>query len=415
MRQRKSQSLVVGFLLVLALAIVGFPFDSVDAADRGEIRIGFLAPLTGGLAQSGIDSLNGINLFWEQHGMEVAGRPIRMIVADTQCDPDNAITQARRLIFQENVHFIIGPLCGHEGPPVAQVSRETGVPVLVSIAAADEITTWNRVPTVIRTGFAASQIGHPFGEYAYEELGCRNITAIGQDYAFGQENTLGMVETFKAAGGNVLEIFWAPMNTHDYGPILGGIPPQTDCVLATVVGTDRLRLLEQWYDFGYNYRFQIHGTYWMLADILPEMDERAVGHIGHSLHWVEGLQTPEAQAFTNAFAEAYGYLPAYFAENAYTTAMWAVKALEAIDGNVEDTEAFLKAVRETKLIAPRGPIELDEYDNPIQNVYISRVEWVDHPVLGRVKMNVPIKTYERVSQFWTWDPEEYLKRGPYKR
>lgn len=224
-----------------------------------------------------------------------------------------------------------------------------------------------------------------------------------------------MAETFKAAGGNVLEIFWAPMNTHDYGPILGGIPPQTDCVLATVVGTDRLRLLEQWYDFGYNHRFQIHGTYWMLADILPEMDERAAGHIGHSLHWVEGLQTPEAQAFTNAFAEAYGYLPAYFAENAYTTGLWAVKALEAIDGNVEDTEAFLQAVRDTKLIAPRGPIELDEYDNPIQNVYVSRVEWVDHPVLGRVMMNVPVKTYERVSQFWTWDPEEYLERGPYQR
>jgi len=67
----------------------------------------------------------------------MAGRPVKVLVADTGCNPDNAITHARRLVHAEKVHFIIGPLCGHEGPAVAQVSRETGVPVLVSIAGAD--------------------------------------------------------------------------------------------------------------------------------------------------------------------------------------------------------------------------------------------------------------------------------------
>ena len=40
---------------------------------------------------------------------------------------------------------------------------------------------------------------------------------------------------------------------------------------------------------------------------------------------------------------------------------------------------------------------------------------INHPVLGPVLANVPVKTYEGVSQFWTWSPEEFLKRGPYKR
>ncbi|PYM98706.1 MAG: hypothetical protein DME08_07370 [Candidatus Rokuibacteriota bacterium] len=380
-----------------------------------EIRIGLLAPLTGPIAKSGVDSVRGHELFWEQQGYKMAGRPVKVLVADTGCNPDNAITHARRLVHAEKVHFIIGPLCGHEGPAVAQVSRETGVPVLVSIAGADELTKWKRVPSVIRTGFSASQTSHPFGAYAYTDLGCRNATFIGQDYTFGHENTLGAVATFKQAGGKVAKIFWSPIGTTDYGPILGGIPQDTDCVLPTVVGTDRLRLLEQWYDFGYDRKYKIHGNYWLLADVLSEASERAVGLIGHSLHYAEGLETPEMKAFIDAFVKRYKYIPAYFAEATYTSALWAKVAAESIQGKVEDREAFLAAVRKAKFTAPRGPIRLDEYDNPVQNVYISKVVKMKHPTLGEVKVNVPIKTYENVSQFWTWSPQEYMARGPYQR
>lgn len=389
--------------------------DSDGEGGEDAIRIGHLAPLTGGLAHSGQDSVNGFDLYWEQVGQESAGRPVEVFHADTACDPDNAITQARRLIDRRDVHFIVGPLCGHEGPAVEQVSEETGVPVLMSIAAEDGITQPSDVDTVIRTGFSASQVSHPFGNYAYEELGCRQASAIGQDYDFGHDNTLGALETFEDAGGEILNVEWVPMDTADYGPVLGGIPSETDCVFVTVVGTDRLRLLEQWHEFGYDEQFDIHGNYWLLADILPEMDDRAVGKIGHSLHWAEGLQTEEAQEFTNAFAEEYDYLPAYFGESAYATALWADTALEAIDGDVEDSEAFLDAVRGAEIEAPRGPLRLDEDDNPIQNVYISEVQVIDHDVLGEIKVNVPVETYEGVSQYWEWDREEYLERGPYER
>src|SRR5206468_12575153 len=115
-------------------------------------------------------------------------RPGKSLVADTGSNTDNALTHARRLVHAETVHFTIGPLCGHEGPAVAQVSRETGVPVLVSIAGADELTKWKRVPSVIRTGFSASQTSHPFGAFAYTDHACRTATHIGPDYTLGIEN-----------------------------------------------------------------------------------------------------------------------------------------------------------------------------------------------------------------------------------
>jgi branched-chain amino acid transport system substrate-binding protein len=72
-------------------------------------------------------------------------------------------------------------------------------------------------------------------------------------------------------------------------------------------------------------------------------------------------------------------------------------------------------MRTVQVKAPRGPVKLDAYDNPVQNVYITEIRKVKNPVLGEVLMNVPIKTYENVSQFWMWKPDEFLARGPYKR
>jgi len=59
---------------------------------------------------------------------------------------------------------------------------------------------------------------------------------------------------------------------------------------------------------------------------------------------------------------------------------------------------------------PRGPIKLDEYGNPTENVYIVRVD-----KQGGKLVNTIVHTYPLVSQFWTYKPEEFLKNPAYSR
>ena len=398
-----------------AAAMIASLATSAHAQDKGPIRIGFLPPITGPLASPGAEMVNGFRLFWEQAGMTAGGRKIEIVTGDTTCNPDQALTQARRLVLQEKVHFMVGPLCGHEGPAVAQVSKETGVPLVMDAAGADNVTKWDRTPTVVRTAISSSQIGHPFGEYLYKELGLRNVTFIGQDYTFGHEVTLGAIETFKALGGKVARLIWNPIGTKDYGTTVNSIPADTDGVAVTIVGADRIRLFEDWFNFGMDKKHKIYGGYWLQEDMLPQVDDRAIGLISNSLQYVSGIDTPENKAFVDAYAAKYKRMPSWFAESAYTAGLWTKAAIDSIGGNVEDRDAFLKAMRTVQIKAPRGPLKLDAYDNPIQNVYIAKVEKVKHPVLGDVLVNRPIKTYEAVSQFWTWTPEQFLARGPYKR
>jgi branched-chain amino acid transport system substrate-binding protein len=85
-------------------------------------------------------------------------------------------------------------------------------------------------------------------------------------------------------------------------------------------------------------------------------------------------------------------------------------ALEAIKGKVEDKQAFMKALRATKVDTCRGPVSFDAYGNVVGNVYIRKVERKE----GRL-VNSVIHTYPNVSQFWTYKPEEFLKNPVYSR
>jgi len=104
-------------------------------------------------------------------------------------------------------------------------------------------------------------------------------------------------------------------------------------------------------------------------------------------------------------------VPSYYAESMYTGGKWSVAAIEAVNGNVEDRQKLLDAFRQVKPAdLPRGPVELDAYGNPIENIYIRKVERVN----GELQ-NTVIATYERVSQFWKYDPAAYLRQPLYSR
>ena len=58
--------------------------------------------------------------------------------------------------------------------------------------------------------------------------------------------------------------------------------------------------------------------------------------------------------------------------------------------------------------APRGPLRFDARQQAVYNVYVREVKQVD----GRWANEV-VDTIPDVDQFWTYDPDEYLKLPPY--
>ena len=94
--------------VVTAFALVAAVFSgNAIAQSKGPIRIGVLAPSTGPLAGPGAEMIDGLKMFWEKNNYTSGGRKVELVIADTTCNPDQALTQARRLALQEKVNFLL--------------------------------------------------------------------------------------------------------------------------------------------------------------------------------------------------------------------------------------------------------------------------------------------------------------------
>jgi branched-chain amino acid transport system substrate-binding protein len=397
---------------VLLLATAGAAAVVAQTSDtRPPIKIGFMVPLSGGNAQNGRDILNGFLMYLDEIGYRAGGRRIELIVEDDEAIPAVGLTKARKLVERDEVHVMAGALLSSTGYALAPYITSMKIPMVYPVVSADDLTQRRRSEWIVRTGWSGSQPNHAFGEYAYRRLGIRSIVTIALDYAFGWESVGGFERTFVAEGGRIRQKLWVPLSAHDFAPYLAQIPRDVDAVYALLLGRTALQFMRQYQEFGLKGRVRLIGGGTTTDEhVLPFMGDEAIGTVT-ALHYSAALDTPANRAFAEAYRTRFKKVPSYYSESMYTGGKWLVAAINEVGGRVEDRAALAAALRQVKPAdLPRGPVELDAYGNPIENVYIRRVDRVH----GELQ-NTVIDTFPRVSQFWSFDPDRYLSEPLYAR
>ena len=382
-----------------------------DAAAQGPMRIGFLAPLSGAIAAAGRDMYSGCELFWQESGWRLAGRKLEVILEDNEGLPATALTKLRKLVESDQVHMVAGVILSNVAYALVPYIEAQGIPTLYPINSADDLTQRKRPTWLIRTGFSAGGNMHPFGEYAAKVLGYRKVVTIGLDYAFGWETVGGFHKSFEDNGGQIVQKLWVPLNVQDYGPYLAQVRKDADAVFVNALGRWTLLFAKEYAASGLRNRLPLiaGGTY-TDEHILPQLGDESLGVVS-AHHYSASLDTPANRRFRAAFEKAYNRTPSFYSENCYTGARIIGEAVRAIGGRVEDRAALMAALRKVEIQdAPRGPVKMDPYGNPTQNIYVRKVERVG----GRLQ-NTVIHTYPAVGQFWTYNPEEFLKQPVYSR
>jgi len=401
-----------GLTLAAGTGVLSAPF--VARAQNAPIRVGLMAPQTGVVAAGGREIIDGFSLFWESAGNQAGGRKVEILVEDDASNPDTALQKARRLVEQAKVDMLFGNLLANTGLAVANYVKGNGTPYFIPVIAADDLTQRARIKNVIRAGgYSASQFPRPLADWALKQ-GYRKVAMISQDYTFGHEQCGGFAQTFTEGGGAVVGQFWHPLNTSDFSPYLGQIAGlNADVVFAMETGADATRLIQQYASFGLKDQIPLLGAQNATdQSVIRTMGAECEG-IVTSAHFAEGADLPATQAFVKTYSDKFSKIPSLYAFSHYVGAMWVTKAINTINGKVEDRDTFLETVLKTDLPdSPLGkPVRFDDYGNPIYDVVIRKTAKNKD---GKF-WNVPIATYPQVSQFWKYDPVTYMKQPPYSR
>ena len=399
---------LTGALAAIAMAgVMSVPAAALAADDT--VKIGVLSAFTGAFASYGQMQKEGVELALEQWDYTAGGKSITMIYADDQLDNELAVSKAKQLVEQDKVDVVTGLVSGDEGLSVGAYMKGKNIPVVPMYSASEDMTMREWYPFIVRPTWTGAQPMDVFGYWLAKEKGLKKIYMIGEDYSYPYNQGGGFKRGFLRGGGEEVTTIWHPVPTSDYSSIIASIPldQDYDAVLYNGAGSDAVAFVKQFVEFGMQTQIPLYGQSNTFEK--PELDSMPVEIAGgYSAHLTaDDLDTPNWNAFSEAFQERWGHTPTAASEFAYGSMIMILRAIEAVDGNVADKPAFVEAMTNVDLSdEPRGPVSLDAYNAAIQNVYIREVAVAEDGTL----YNKGLFTAEAVSQFGPYDEDVYLSQ-----
>nr|WP_175640003.1 ABC transporter substrate-binding protein [Metabacillus schmidteae] len=347
--------------------------ESSQQGDSNEtIKIGSILPFSGVYASLGKDLSDGMKLYFDSIDWEVEGKKIELIEEDTEADPQVALRKLRKLMDQDDIDILNGSVSTAVAYAIRDEVDSKKLPYLTSHAGGNDLTRAKRSDYIWRSSFSSWQIGHSMGEWAFENVGDK-IYIAAADYAFGREVSQAFIEAYTNAGGEIVGEVYPPLGNNDYSSYLttiGGV--EADGVYAFFAGSDAVRFVQQYEQFGLKEKYKLVGSGWLVAEDLRETIGNAAEGTYASTFWDYSLETEENQAFVKAYEEAYNRRPTIESLEGYDAARIIAEALATTKGDVSDSDKFVEAMANVSFTSPRGTISFDkETHHVIQDMYIS--------------------------------------------
>ena len=391
----------------IGASALGFP--AIVRSQNAPIRLGLMTVKTGPLASGGIDMERGLVQFLKERNYTLAGRKVELFVGDSGGVPAQSRTKLQELVERDKIQIMIGPLDTASALASDDYIRQQQL-LTLSVAAAEDMTQRKPNPWFTRGTSTSSQCSMPLADYCYKTLKYKRMVTIADDIAYGHEMCAGFQRVFEDHGGKIVQKMFSPLTVPDYGTYIAQLKTNVDGVFLGFAGSNGFRWFRQFNEYGLRGKVAVVGGMTAFDEaVLRNMGDEALGIITSCWYSAE-IDNPINKKFAAAFRAEWKYDPGFYAAATYTEAAVLEATLHAIHGRIEDKEAFMKAVRSIKVNTCRGPVTFDGFGNVVGNIYIRKVERKE----GRL-VNSVVHTYPNVSQFWTYNPVEFLKNPVYSR
>lgn len=328
------------------------------------VKIGHVAPTSGGIAHLGKDNENGARMAIDElnaKGVTIGGKKARLelLAEDDAADPKQGTAVAQKLV-DSKVNGVIGHLNSGTTIPASKVYADAGIPQ-ISPSATNPKYTRNGYKTAFRVVADDVQLGGTLGRYAVKELKAKSIAVIDDRTAYGQ----GVAEEFekaaKAAGGKVTGRQFTTDKATDFTAILTAVKAKKPDVVF-YGGMDAVAgpMIRQMKQLGINAKFM--GGDGICTGELPKLAAGAIADgqvICAEAGGVEGKQKAGMEEFKKKYKSKFGTDVQIYAPYVYDAVNVMVAAMEKA-GSAEPAKYLPVLAKTTNFHGVTGDITFDQ-------------------------------------------------------
>jgi branched-chain amino acid transport system substrate-binding protein len=354
------QAVQVGSLVALS---------TLSAGAFAQVKIGFMATLSGPAAALGQDQYDGFMLGVEHMGGKLGGATIEVIKEDDQLKPDLGVQTIRKFLEKDQVDIVTGITFSNVMMAIAKPLADSGVTFISSNAGPAPLAGAQCSANFFWTSWQNDNQAEAMGQYANDK-GYKNVYMMAPNYQSGKDQLEGFKRMFK---GNVVGEVYTQLNQPDYtAEIAQMMAAKPDALYVFYPGGMGINFIKQMRQAGALGKVPFLSASTADGTTLPALKEVALGVMAGTF-WGPDFNNPVSQKFVADFRKKYNRIPSQYAAQAYDSALLLDSALKKTGGKVNDRKALQTAIRAADFKSLRGNFRFNKNGYPIQDFYAFEV------------------------------------------
>lgn len=357
--------------MVVILAVFTGVF-SVYAKDT--VRLGLITPLTGDVKTYGESAKNAFQIALEEYGKKGKYK-IEPFIADDKNDPTEGTNGALKLITQDKVLGVIGPLTSKVAIPVSEIANKNKVPMVTGTATSPKVTISDgkRKAYVFRACYIDPFQGTVGANFALSTLKAKKAAVlfdVGNDYSKGLAEFFK--STFEKGGGSIVAYESYQKDDVDFSALVTKVAVKKPDVIYIPDYYNKVALVaKQVREKGIK-ATMVGGDGWDSPELLKIGGGSIVGGY-FTNHYSPDRKDPVADAFIKRYKEKHGIVPDALGALTYDGAMIFLKALDmASKPTADDIAKAIAGLKNFKGVT--GTITFDKKGDAVKSVVMLKVE-----------------------------------------
>lgn len=353
----------------IAATLIGSALALAAASATADVKIGFLATLSGPAAALGQDQYDGFLLALEQKGGKLGGQNVVLSKEDDQLKPDLAVQLLQKLVEKDKVDLITGVTFSNVMMAIAKPLADSELLFVGSNAGPAPLAGKQCNANFFFTSFQNDNQAEVLGQYA-NDRNYRKMMLLAPNYQSGKDQVLGFKRYYK---GEVVAEVYTQLNQPDYSAEISQIQANSpDAIFAFFPGGMGVNFVKQLNQAGIAKKIPVLSVSTVDGTTLPALKNTALGLFGGAA-WGPDLPNAANVAFTEAFEKKFGRIPSQYAAQAYDAALAIDSALTKTNGSTADRNALRAALRNASFPSVRENFKFNVNGFPIQDQHVFEV------------------------------------------